>query len=896
MANINSLTSNSASSTNSLYGTRNILSGLASGMDTEAMIENSISGYRSKITGLQQKQTKIQWQQDAYRDITDKMNSLVNAYTSYTSKTNLMSNAFFTGNVTTTPSSSAVSATGSPTSNIQIDAISSLATAARYSVRADVLNLNGAINSAGEAIEWGAEQTASVLAGSSLTLKVGSNVVDLSFTDADKYNTYSDLANGINQKLSEISVSSKKDGTVKASQVLQARTNGNGTIEFVYTGKDGDAAYISGASGRLAREFGVKGGSLTDAIKSFSLGTDPETGGAKSLIQEMSMQDYLADKSIDVTLDGVTKSIKIDTGDLDFASGASDREKSGQLASALQAKLDSAFGTNRVNVSLSDGGGLDFRVAENSGSTLKVSSKAGEALGIGDKGVGNYLNTSKTLGELLGEDYFDGAADSKDFVLNGVNIGSFTKDSALESVLSAINNSKAGVNAQFSNLTGEFTFSTKDTGSTQKIEFGGGLASDLFAAPDPTQKTLGDLFSDYDWANNDSLTLYGLDNGNGRYYSIEESFSRNDTLQSVMDKLRLSNFNVSFDSNTGQFSFADNNLDGGSGNWTLNFGRPVGDDGEENLDYSLGVSDLFQNSGAAAGSFQAGTDARLTATVNGRTIEMTRSSNVLDMDGMTVTLKETFNTDGTQDSSPITFNTSANAESILDAIRSFVEEYNTIAKTVHDAYTTQPAEKNSKHDRYEPLTEDDKSDMSEQAIANYEEKAKQGLLFADTDLSSLYNRLTSIISPGGDQRKAMEAIGLTTNYSNGVTTLKLDENALRAALNDNPDRVRSVFANTSDSANGLMSRLKSTLEAYASTSYASPGILVSKAGNVRNPSSLLNNTLQKRSDSIQSQIDRWNNIMNKKIDSYTRQNTALEKMVQMMNDQSTAFSNLMGGY
>ena len=41
MASVTSLM-NSTSSTSSLYGNRNVISGLASGMDTEAMIENSV--------------------------------------------------------------------------------------------------------------------------------------------------------------------------------------------------------------------------------------------------------------------------------------------------------------------------------------------------------------------------------------------------------------------------------------------------------------------------------------------------------------------------------------------------------------------------------------------------------------------------------------------------------------------------------------------------------------------------------------------------------------------------------------------------------------------------------------------------------------------------------------
>ena len=98
MASITSL-SNSNYNTSSIYGNRNVLSGLASGMDTETMIENAVSGIKLKIQNLTKKRTKIEWQQEAYRSIIDKAASLNQKYTSYSSKTNLMSNSFFTNAV-----------------------------------------------------------------------------------------------------------------------------------------------------------------------------------------------------------------------------------------------------------------------------------------------------------------------------------------------------------------------------------------------------------------------------------------------------------------------------------------------------------------------------------------------------------------------------------------------------------------------------------------------------------------------------------------------------------------------------------------------------------------------------------------------------------------------------
>ena len=75
----------------SIFGNRPVISGLASGMDTESMIENAVSGYKMKISNLQQQRTRLEWQQTAYRSIISKMVSFNQKYLSYASGNNLMS-------------------------------------------------------------------------------------------------------------------------------------------------------------------------------------------------------------------------------------------------------------------------------------------------------------------------------------------------------------------------------------------------------------------------------------------------------------------------------------------------------------------------------------------------------------------------------------------------------------------------------------------------------------------------------------------------------------------------------------------------------------------------------------------------------------------------------------
>lgn len=926
MANVNSLSG--ANSTSSISGYfSNAITGLASGMDTEAMIENSVAGYKTKIQTLQQQQEKLTWKQDAYRSITDKMVALSQKYTSYTSKTNLMSNAFFTNAVTTTTNGAnadKVSATGKATSDIKINSVTSLAASARYAVDADALNLAGVKNTTGTAVNWDDSVEVSGIAGSSMTLRVGTNSIGLSFGESDKYDSLQDMADSINQKLENVTATSAKDGTVKAGKLVKATVNGD-TLTFEYTGKDGDSPYISGVTGALATTFGVKASASTDRGR-FSNNSFTIDG---SLTETKSTGEYLAGKTVDVTLDGVTKSIKIgDVTDTD------------SLVSNLTEGVNKAFGIGRVTVSNEDGG-LKFGVAANSGSTLTVTSDAGETLGIGKNGVSNYLNTGKTLGELLGSDYFSGLGDGQKlqtgvarsenegtydvkyfdsngnqvdedgyrvddkgeylyhFELNGVSVGAFSENTALESVLSAINNnSEAGVKVSYSNLTSQFVFTSRNTGATEEIKFGDGLATRLFGGSnDATNVKLGDIFSD-DFFNEDgSANLYF---GKNARYDLT-SLSKASTVQDLMDALdnTKSSFQVSYDN--GAFSFT-------NGASTANFYNTK--DKTDASAVSMSYTQVFDATKTDyVGDTSAGTDAVLNVTVNGKTLDMVRSSNVVQMDGLSVTLKGTFDsakdedgntiTDAAKiDSQAVTFTTQADADTIVDAVKSFVDDYNTLMREIHDAYSTRPAEKSSStHTKYEPLTDDDKASMSESAIKAYEEKAKQGLLFADSDLSSLYNRMRSLITSSGSDRISMESIGLKTTYSDGVTQIDLNEDRLREALDSNPDAVKNVFTKTKDNgaaSNGLMTGVKSLFDAYASTSIVTPGILVNKAGTKLSSLSLLNNTVQSQIDNVGKQIETWQTKMSSKIDYYTRQFTALEQLMQQMNSQSSALSGLLG--
>lgn len=854
MASISSLMGSSSSG--SIYGSRNsnIISGLASGLNTEEMIEGLVQSYQQKIIGLQQDRTKIQWKQEAYQSISDKLVEFSRKYMSYTSSTNLLSASFFNNAVITTTGGSfadMVSATGRTNSTVLLNAVAQLATAARYSTSGS--GLNSAVSSSGketvisgsEGLDMNANMNVSELEGS-LTLKYGTKNVTINFGELEFFDETGDgsgtvsaeqLQKAITEKLSEQSITTSGGSQKKASDLISVNVDEEGNISFTDKTTAKNSVSISGATGKLKETLNL------DAViegegNSFQVVED------QTYSRKVQTAEYLSDKSITFTLDGTKKTISLEDVLKDGSGLITDNEA---FVENLNDALDKAFGAGKITASVAGNGKLSFTVQE--GSTFAVSSEVGDALKIGN-GLTSYVDTSKTLGELGTFDAKSGTLNINgatvtgrpmeavpksewveqkdgsytdvsgnkldaegyrlsrdgerlyefDLNINGVKVGTFTQDTAFETVMNSINsNTEAGVNVSYSKLTNQFVFTAKETGEGGRIEIGEGLGTALFGEVDT-----------------------------------------------------------------------------------------------ESSSYTAGQDAIFQ------------------ATVNGQTMSFTRSSNTFDIDGMSVTLNGVFNnteqegpikssevTDGLfKDGEAVTFTSKSDTDTIVDAVKAMVEDYNAIVEEVKNAYSTMPLQQ-SDGKRYEPLTDDDRSGMSESEIEAYEEKAKTGLLFGDSDISSLYNALRSAVTPGGTDGSLLRSIGIKTSYSEGLTTIDFDEAALREALETNPDQVKDIFTRTEDngaSSDGLMVSIQKITDRYAKTTGSVKGILIEKAGSKYSPTAALDNAFLNQMEEIDEQIKSWQSKMSDQVDYYTNKFTQLELLIQQMNSQSSTLAGLMGGY
>ena len=275
-------------------------------------------------------------------------------------------------------------------------------------------------------------------------------------------------------------------------------------------------------------------------------------------------------------------------------------------------------------------------------------------------------------------------------------------------------------------------------------------------------------------------------------------------------------------------------------------------------------------------------------------VELTRGGNSFNLDGLNVTVNGTFNVEGKYDKEQeVTFNAKADTDKIVKVVSDMIKEYNDIIKLVKDQVSTKPNRK------YEPLTDEQKEQMKDSQIEKWEEEAKKGLLFNDSDLRSLSDSLRFVFSAGSENQRKLAAFGISTSSDYAEQgSLVLDETKFREALEKSPEELKDLFTKKEDKSTGetggFMSRLTAITDTYASTKGAVKGSLIEKAGSIYAPNSILSNSIQKSINSFDDYIERLQDQLQTETDRYIKQFTSLETLISQMNSQSSWLSSVGG--
>lgn len=298
------------------------------------------------------------------------------------------------------------------------------------------------------------------------------------------------------------------------------------------------------------------------------------------------------------------------------------------------------------------------------------------------------------------------------------------------------------------------------------------------------------------------------------------------------------------------------------------------------------------------GNFEMGKNAQVLVSYgNGISTMIESSSNTFDLEGLRVTVSQEFG-NVTQDASgvwnsdrskAVTFSAKADVDGVTETVKKFIEEYNEMIKEINTQVTTRPDKS------YGPLTEEQKDEMSDKSIENWEKKAKQGLLYNDATMRALsldmQGVLTNLMANGANY-KDLEEMGITISddYLDGGT-ITFDEAKFKAAMTSDPEKVSNVFTGGGDIKKGLASIIEDTLTPYA-TKYAnrngnSYGRLIEEAGSEKIPLSIMNNQIYKDLKEMQSVLDTLNARLASEQDRYISQFTTMETLINQMNSQAS---------
>ncbi|MFC3886543.1 flagellar filament capping protein FliD [Bacillus songklensis] len=355
-----------------------------------------------------------------------------------------------------------------------------------------------------------------------------------------------------------------------------------------------------------------------------------------------------------------------------------------------------------------------------------------------------------------------------------------------------------------------------------------------------------------------------------------------DSLNTVINKVNSSNAGVTmfYDSSSDRISLTRTE----TGNFRGNDPTPAAN---ESYTYNLINDGEIETSGdfinkllKFSGATETGGENAIFE-INGLATE--RNSNTFEINGVTFTLKQTFS------DSPVSLSVKNDSDKVFENIKSFVDKYNELIGKIQDKLSEE------RYRSYQPLTDEQREQLSDKQQEQWEEKAKSGLLRRDPILAGVlsqmrtdfYSQVTNDnVSPLYNQ---LAAIGITTtgNYLEGGK-LEINEAKLKKAIETDPSSVENLFRT-----DGLATSQKGITQRLYDTVNATMDKLKERAGNSFSTNKQF--TLGKELDSIDDRIDRFEDRLTQIEDRYWRQFTAMEKAIQQSNSQSMYLMQQFGG-
>jgi flagellar hook-associated protein 2 len=358
--------------------------------------------------------------------------------------------------------------------------------------------------------------------------------------------------------------------------------------------------------------------------------------------------------------------------------------------------------------------------------------------------------------------------------------------------------------------------------------------------------------------------------GNSDTDLISVDVDADDSIEKVLNKLRSkassdtgTKLNFNYDENNGRFFVA---------------AQKTG----ENYNFEAVSGSIADKLGFTNANYSEGKSAAIT--LNG--VDYTSDTNTFEINGLTITANEV--------ASGITLSTKQDTSGIYDNIKKLLKEYNELMKEFATLYNADAAKK------YSMLTDDQKDEMTDKEIEDWENKIKDGLLSGDETIGNIRTGIKGIVgstfnvtlkdgttsaislsyfgigtgsyfSTEEDERDALHIDG---DSDDSLTSGNADK--LSALISTDPDAVQSFFTQF---AQGLYGKISDLMKG---TTYSS-SFTIYEDKLMASQYSAYNTKISDAQKALEAAQDR-----------YYSKYTAMEKALSKINSSSSSLSGFFG--
>ncbi len=258
-------------------------------------------------------------------------------------------------------------------------------------------------------------------------------------------------------------------------------------------------------------------------------------------------------------------------------------------------------------------------------------------------------------------------------------------------------------------------------------------------------------------------------------------------------------------------------------------------------------------------------------------------SNSFSVNGLNIT--------ATGVSDTMTITTKTDVDGIYDMVKGFLKEYNELVNTMEKSYNAASAK------GYEPLTDDEKEQMSDKEVEKWETKIKDSILRRDSPLQSVLSGMSINMAKAFEidgKKYSLASFGIkTAGYFNAAENESYayhidgdsedsfsaaSDDKLRKMIEEDPDAVASFFTQL---ANNVYDDLHERMTANPT---------LSSAYKIYN-----DKQMQSEYDEYTKTIKKWEEKLKDMEDSYYKKFAAMETALSKLQSQTNSLSSLFGG-